>query len=128
MPLLWPVVKATEPPAKSCNTPCIVIISLMAKGYWNVSGAITNPEGMGPYLQSVEPYLAKFNARFLCRDLKTDVREGNAGHLTVIIEFESLAAAKAAYEAPEYQEMLKLRQPHSDVSLSIIEEGDHAGH
>ena len=40
----------------------------------------------------------------------------------------SLAAAKAAYEAPEYQEMLKLRQPHSNVSLSIIEEGDHAGH
>ena len=128
MPLLWPVVKATAPPAKSCKTTLIVIIALMAKGYWNVSGAITNPEGMAPYLQSVEPYLAKFNARFLCRDLKTDVREGNAGHLTVIIEFESLAAAKAAYEAPEYQEMLKLRQPHSDVSLSIIEEGDHAGH
>ena len=40
----------------------------------------------------------------------------------------SLAAAKAAYDAPEYQEMLKLRQPHSNVSLSIIEEGDHAGH
>ena len=69
----------------------------MAKGYWNLSGAITNPEGMGPYLQAVEPYLAKFNARFLCRDLNTDVREGDAGHLTVIIEFESLAAAKAAY-------------------------------
>ena len=100
----------------------------MAKGYWNVSGAITNPEGMGPYLQAVEPYLAKCGARFLCRDLKTDVREGNAGHLTVIIEFESLAAAKAAYEAPEYQEMINLRQPHSDASLSIIEEGDHAGH
>ena len=47
--------------------------------------------------------------------LQTDVREGNPGHLTVIIEFESLAAAKAAYEATEYQEMLKLRQPHSDV-------------
>jgi uncharacterized protein (DUF1330 family) len=54
----------------------------MAKGYWNVSGAITNPEGMGPYIQSVEPYLAKFNARFLCRDFKTDVREGDADHFT----------------------------------------------
>ena len=82
---------------------------------------------MGPYIQSVEPYLAKFNARFLCRGLKTDVREGDANHLTVIIEFDSLAAAKAAYDAPEYQEMLKLRQPHSIVSFSIIEEGDHAG-
>ena len=98
----------------------------MAKGYWNVSGAVTNPEGMGPYLQAVEPYLAKFNARFLCRDLKTNVREGDAGYLNVIIEFESLAAATAAYEAPECQEMLKLRQPHRDTSLSIIEEGDHA--
>ena len=83
---------------------------------------------MGSYLQSVEPYLAKYQARFLCRDLNTDVREGNPGHLTVIIEFESLDAAQAAYEAPEYQEMIKLRQPHSDVFLSIIEEGDHAAH
>ena len=104
------------------------LIERMAKGYWSISGTITNPEGMGPFLQAFETYLGKCGARFLCRDLKTDVREGNAGHLTVIIEFESLAAAKAAYEAPEYQEMLKLRQPHSEVSLSILEEGDHAGH
>ena len=95
-------------------------IERMAKGYWNVSGAITNPEGMGPFIQAVEPYLAKCGARFLCRDLKTDVREGNAGHLTVIIEFQSLAAAKAAYVAPEYQEMINLRQHHNDVSLSIL--------
>ena len=100
----------------------------MAKGYWSVSVVITNPEGMGAYISAAEPYLAKCGARFLCRDLSTDVREGDAGHLTVIIEFESLAAAKAAYNAPEYQEMLKLRQPHSKVSLSIIEEGDLAGH
>ena len=100
----------------------------MAKGYWNVSGALINPEGMGPYIQVVEPYLAKCGAHFLCRDLKTDVREGNAGHLSVIIEFQSMAAAKAAFEAPEYQEMLKLRQPQSDDSLSILEEGDHASH
>ena len=100
----------------------------MAKGYWSIAGTITNPQGMGPFLQAFEAYLDKCGARFLCRDLQTDVREGNAGHLTVIIEFQSLAAAKAAYEAPEYQEMLRLRQPHSDVSLSILEEVDHAGH
>lgn len=100
----------------------------MPKGYWNVAGSINNPDGMGPYLKAVEPYLSKCGARFLCRELKTDVREGNPGHLTVIIEFESLTAAIAAYEAREYQEMIKLRQPHSDVALSILEEGDHAGH
>ena len=100
----------------------------MAKGYLSIAGTITNPEGMGAFLRAFEAYLAKCGARFLCRDLQTDVREGNAGHLTVIIEFQSLAAAKAAYEAPEYQEMLRLRQLHSEVSLSILEEGDHAVH
>ena len=101
---------------------------MMAKGYWNVAGSISNPAGMAPYLQAVEPYLAKYGARFLCRELNTDVREGSPGPLTVIIEFESVAVAQAAYDSPEYQEMMKLRQPHSDVCLSIIEEGDHAGH
>ena len=101
-------------------------IERMAKGYWSIAGTIKNPKGMEPFLQAFEAYLAKCGARFLCRDLKTDVREGNAGHLTVIIEFQSWAAAKAAYDAPQYQEMFKLRHPHSDVSLSILEEGDHA--
>ena len=106
----------------------ISLIERIARGYSTIAETVANPEGMRPFLQAFEAYLAKCGARFLCRDLQTDVREGNAGHLTVIIEFASLAAAKAAYEAPEYQAMLKLRQPHSNVSLSILEEGDHAGH
>jgi uncharacterized protein (DUF1330 family) len=100
----------------------------MAKGYWNVAGTITNPAGMGAYIAALEGYMSKCGARFLCRDLNTDIREGNPGHLTVIIEFESLAAAIAAYEATECQEMIKMRQPHCDVSLTILEEGDHAIH
>ena len=78
-----------------------LLLSEMAKGYWSVSGAITNPEGMGAYISAAEPYLANCGARFLCRDLQADVRESNAGDLIVIIEFDSLAAAKAAHEAPE---------------------------
>ena len=76
----------------------------------------------------MEAYLAKYNARFLCCELQTDVREGNPGLLTLIVEFESLAAAKQAYESAEYQEMIKLREPHSQISLTILEEGDHAVH
>ena len=100
----------------------------MSKGYWNIIGSITNPEGIGAYIVPFEAYLAKYNARFLCRELHTDVREGNPGHLTLIVEFESLAAAKQAYESAEYQEMIKLREPHSQISLTILEEGDHAVH
>ena len=52
------------------------------------------------------------------QELKTNVREGHPGHLTVIIEFESLTAAQEAYETSEYQDMIKLRQPHSNLSLN----------
>ena len=51
---------------------------------------------MGACLAIAEPYWARCGARFLCRDLDADVRGGGPGHLAVIIEFESLSAAKAA--------------------------------
>ena len=100
----------------------------MAKGYWNVAGTITNPAGMGSYIAALEGFISKCGARFLCRDLNTDVRKRNPGNLTVIIEFESLATAIAAYEASECQEMIKMKQPHCDVSLTILEKRDHASH
>ena len=40
----------------------------------------------------------------------------------------TLEAAKAAYEAPEYQEMIRLRSPNSEACLSILEEGDKLAH
>ena len=49
------------------------------------------------------------------RDAHTDVREGHPGHLTVLIECPSVTAAKAAYEAPEYQEMIRLRTINSEA-------------
>jgi len=52
--------------------------------------------GMGACLATAESYWARCGARFLCRDLDADVRRGGPGHLAVIIEFESLSAAKAA--------------------------------
>ena len=44
----------------------------------------------------------------------------------MIVEFDSREAAVAAYESSEYQELIKLRTPHSDLSLTITEElSDH---
>ena len=100
----------------------------MAKGYWNVAGTITNPAGMGAYIQALEGYISQCGARFLCRDLNTDVREGNPGHLTVIIEFERLATAIAASESSEWQEMIKMHQLICDIITTILEEGDHTTH
>ena len=62
------------------------------------------------------------------RDAHTAVREGNPGHLTVLNEFPTVEAAKAAYEAPEYQDMIRLRAPNSEACFSILEEGDKIAH
>ena len=100
----------------------------MAKGYWLATGKITDVKGFMPYAVVAELYLKKCGGNIIIRDIHTDVREGNPGHLTVLIEFASIDDAKAAYEAPEYQEMIKLRTPYSDCQLSILEEGDKAAH
>ena len=69
---------------------------LMAKGDRNVAGTITTPAGMAPCVAALEGWLSRCGDRFLCRAPKTHVREGNSGHLTVLVEFESQAAAIAA--------------------------------
>lgn len=100
----------------------------MAKGYWLATGKITDVKGFMPYVAAAEPYLKRCGANILIRDIHTDVREGSPGHLTVLIEFANIEDARAAYEAPEYQQMIKLRTPYSDCQLSILEEGDKAAH
>ena len=48
------------------------------------------------YAAAAEAYLQKCGAKMFIRDAHTDVREGNPGHLTVLIEFPTVEAAKAA--------------------------------
>ena len=100
----------------------------MAKGYWLATGRINDPKGFMAYAAAAEPYLEKCGATMFIRDAHTDVREGSPGHLTVLVEFTSVEAARAAYEADEYQEMIRLRTPNSDACFSILEEGDKLKH
>ena len=94
----------------------------MAKGYWLINSTVTNPEGFAEYAKAVVPWIHSIGGRIIAKDLKSDIREGICGHLGVIIEFPSKQDAQKAYEAPEYQEVMKLRLSHSSGStLSIIE-------
>ena len=53
--------------------------------------------------------------------MATIEKESTLGHLTVIIEFPSKEDAVSAYESEEYQKMISLRTPHSDLTLTIFE-------
>ena len=94
----------------------------MAKGYWGCTGTIHTPLGMVQYIGAFTTWLETVGARLLIRDLQSDVREGEPGTVNVIVEFESREAAVAAYESAEYQKLIELRTPHSDMSVTITEE------
>ncbi|KZR90885.1 hypothetical protein MITS9508_00119 [Synechococcus sp. MIT S9508] len=95
---------------------------VMAKGYWISTGTIHTPLAMVPYISRLTEWLPTVGAKFLVRDVQCDVREGTPGSLNVIIEFPSLQSAVSAYESTDYQSLIELRTPHSDLTLSISEE------
>ena len=47
--------------------------------------------------------------------------EGASRSRNVVIEFADYETALACYHSPEYQENIKLRQPHSIAELLVIE-------
>ena len=79
------------------------------KGYWITTGTIHTPLGMVPYLSALNDWLPSVGGRYLVRDIASDVREGEPGMVSVIIEFPSKAAAVAAYESDAYQAMITMR-------------------
>ncbi len=92
------------------------------KGYWITTGTIHKPLGMVPYLSALNDWLPRVGGRFLVRDIASDVREGEPGAVSLIIEFPSKAAAVAAYESDAYQAMITMRLNSSDLTLVITEE------
>ena len=94
----------------------------MAKGYCLSTGSIEDGVGMQPYLKSLKDWLPSVNGKFFVRDLATIEKESTLGHLTVIIEFPYKEDAVSAYKSEEYQKMISLRTPYSDLTLTIFEE------
>ena len=100
----------------------------MAKGYWLATGSLNDRRGFMIYAAAAEPYLQKCVAKMLIRDAHTDAKESNPGHFTILIECLRVDAANAAFEAPEYPEMILLRTNNSEACLSFLQEGDKLAH
>jgi uncharacterized protein (DUF1330 family) len=95
-----------------------------AKGYWIAHVTVHDPEGYKLYIAANAAPLAKFGARFLVRSGRHEVTAGAAmaaGQRHVVIEFDSLEAAKACYASADYQAAAKIRDRYSTASVLIIE-------
>jgi uncharacterized protein (DUF1330 family) len=91
----------------------------MPKGYVILTEDIKDPAGMAEYgklaMQAMD------GATIVAVDQKPQVIEGEwHGSQTVVLEFESVEAARAWYESEAYQKASKVRQAAADCNGVII--------
>jgi uncharacterized protein (DUF1330 family) len=86
---------------------------------------------MGPeivaYLEGIDATLAPFGGHFLVHGDVPEILEGRwTGHV-IIIEFPDISAARAWYQSPAYQAIVRLRIDHSDGDCILVP-GVQEGH
>lgn len=93
----------------------------MAKGYIIVTEDIHTPEGMAEYGKLAGPTIAAHSAKPVVVGAPIEVLEGEwPATQTVVLEFDSVEAARAWYESPEYQAAAKLRQAAANSNAILI--------
>ena len=91
----------------------------MAKGYVIITEDIKDQEGMAEYAKLASQTMA--NAKVLAFGPAAETLEGQwHGTQTVLLEFESVEAAKEWYNSDEYQAAAKLRQAAADCNGVIV--------
>ena len=94
----------------------------MPKGYVIVTEAVKDPDGMRAYGRAAGPTIAQGGASVLAADPNPEVLEGEwHGNQTVVLEFESVEAARAWYESPAYQEILPLRTNNAEGTAVLVD-------
>ena len=95
----------------------------MPKAYWvSAYRQIHNPDSLAAYAKLAGPAITAAGGRFLARGMPAAVKESGVMQRTVLVEFDSLAAAQAAYDSPMYQEALAaLGTGNVEREIRIIE-------
>ena len=95
----------------------------MAKAYWITTyRSISKPEAVQAYARIAGPALIQAGGRFLARGMAAKVMEQGIMQRTVIIEFDSVDRAVAAYNSPGYKKALAaLGKDSCERDIRIVE-------
>jgi uncharacterized protein (DUF1330 family) len=94
----------------------------MAKGYWvSFYRSVSNPDAVAAYAKLAGPAILAAGGRFLARGNAAKVYEAGIMQRTVIVEFDSVAAAVACHDGPAYQEALKVFNHAGERDFRIVE-------
>lgn len=93
----------------------------MPKAYWIARVDVRDPEGYKEYVATAKPAFEAHGARFLARGGAFEIAEGTGRARNVIIEFDSMEAARACYRSPQYQKAAAIRQKVADGEIVLVE-------
>ncbi len=94
----------------------------MPKAYWiNLFRSVREPDKVADYIELAGPVMRASGGRFLSRGDPARVFESGVSGPTVVIEFDTVEQAGAAYESPGYQAALKALGDGAERDLRIIE-------
>jgi uncharacterized protein (DUF1330 family) len=94
----------------------------MAKGYWITAyRKISDPDKLTAYAKLAGPAISAAGGRFLARGTASKVHEAGLLERTVLIEFDSVEKALAAYETPAYRAALTALGNGAERDIRIVE-------
>jgi len=91
-------------------------------GYIVVNLDVHDPVLFDKYREQVPAIIAAHGGRYIIRGAKPDHVEGKLPlKRLVVLEFPSVAAARAFYDSPEYAPVKKLRLDSARSDIAIVE-------
>src|SRR5918994_7418979 len=97
-------------------------VPAMSKAYWiNTFRSVRDPQKLAAYIELAGPAMRASGGRFLARGRPARVFESGVMERTVVIEFETVEQAVAAYESTAYQEALQALGNGAERDLRIVE-------
>ncbi len=90
--------------------------------YGLASYRITNPEAYSEYPAKAIQTILQHGGEVLAADRETEVVEGEAAPVSVIIRFPSKEAAWAWYRSDEYQRIINLRTDNTEGTVVFVDE------
>lgn len=93
----------------------------MPKAYWIAHVTVTDPDPYALYAKGASEAFEKHGAKILARGGEIVSLEGASRPRNVIIEFESMKAAQACYESPEYQAARAHRLGAGEADILLLE-------
>ncbi len=91
-------------------------------GYLIANYLITNPEAYGAYPPAVIPTLLAYGGEVLVADYESELVEGQASSVTIVLKFPSKEAARSWYSSNDYQEIIHHRIDNTEGFILFADE------